>query len=402
MSAEGATVAVPVQGARRDLATISLAFFFAFLGTGASQPFVVGYLNEVHRIPLARASLVLSSVYFTFLVFRFFIGFVIDLTGLHRAKILGVAAYCLFPVILYFGHDFPVFLAGGILWGIGAPMLWTSALVQVMNVSATTRYGAAAGIVHGTVTLAQFLGLFLLPVVYTRYGYRPMFLSAAALGLIAIACMAASPNRPIARRRPELRTLGRVMGDKRSRLVALFMLASGLGYGGVVLNGFKAHIETIAGQEWLGIIFPLFPLGGMLSGYFGGRLCDRFGRWQTFAGGFCIGAAGMLLAVLTAEPSWLLLAMPLIGVQSAIVPLSAVAWIGDTTSPDERPSVMGYVLCFRDLGTAIGIVAGGIVAVRQALLLFVAVSVACAVAAAWEEHVHAAGQTLHAEKQEHS
>jgi hypothetical protein len=71
-----------------------------------------------------------------------------------------------------------------------------------------------------------------------------------------------------------------------------------------------------------------------------------------------------------------------IGLQFAVIPLSAMAWIGDVTTPADRPSVSGYVLCFRDAGIAAVILMGGFISKTAATFaLLAAVSAVCAVIA---------------------
>ena len=86
---------------RRDLFTISLAFFLAFLGAGASQPFVVAYLQEVKNLSLAQASFAFSLVYFTFVVFQGIIRIPANSAFLTNNK----TALFLIPGIFYLIHD---------------------------------------------------------------------------------------------------------------------------------------------------------------------------------------------------------------------------------------------------------------------------------------------------------
>jgi len=365
----------------RDLICISLAFFFAFLGAGACQPFVIGFLTAEKGLTLAQASLVLAMVYFTFAVFRFFIGVIIDAVGLHLAKILGVAAYAVFPFILCQAGSFPVFLAASVIWGIGAPMLWTSSLVQILNTSAPTRYATHTGVLRGTVMLAVFAGAYLLAFVYACRGYEALFGLAAALCLGGIVAMVCSPNRRFKRRKPHLRMFFQVMRSHEAKTVTVFLVCSGLAYG-IVLNGFKSHIETHCGKDWLKIILPVFFLAGILSNFLGGWVCDRVGRWKTFGWGFAIGATGMFLAWGSTSAPVLMVAMLLIGIEFAIVPLSAFAWIGDNTPPPDRGSVIGYIFSFRDLGVALAIqLRSTITEVATAALVFAIASAVCAGAA---------------------
>ncbi|MBN2312268.1 MAG: MFS transporter [Candidatus Hydrogenedentes bacterium] len=369
------------QSNRRDLITISLAFFFAFVGAGACQPFVISYLSDEKGLSPAWAPLVLSLVYFTFAVFRFFIGFIIDFVGLNRAKIIGVATYALFPFIIFRAESPAVLLLGSVVWGIGAPMLWTSSLVQVMNTAAPNRYGTAAGIVRGTVMAALFAGSYLLAFAYARSGYGAVFILASGLGVVGIGAMACTPRRRFRRERPDLHTFLRVLHNREAQAVAAFLVASGLAYG-IVLNGSKTHIEVHCGKEWLQVILPFCSFAAIVSSFVGGPVCDRLGRWPSFAWGFIVGGIGMVLAWAWTSPAVLMLAMFLIGVEYAIVPLAAFGWLGDNTSSADRASVMGYIFCFRDLGVALAIQLRGMVSsISAAFLVFAAVSAACAGAA---------------------
>ena len=368
---------------RREMLTICAAFFLAFLGAGACQPYVVSYLHEEKGLPFGQASLVLSMVYFTFVVFRFLIGFLIDVVGLHAAKIIGIATYALFPLVILAGNSLPVWLAGSVLWGIGAPMLWTSALVQVMNTSGPGRHATSAGIVRGTVMAAVLLGSYALAFVYARRDYLALFALAAVLGLAAIAAMACSPKCEVAREKPSLRKFFEVMASHEAKAVTVFLVCSGLAYG-LLLNGIKTHIEAAHGKYWLELIIPCFSLAGIVTSFLGGRICERVGRWPTFTWGFVIGGSGMLLAWALPGPRILMVAMACIGVQFAIVPLSAFAWVGDHTAPSDRAAVMGYVFCFRDLGVAVAIQARGAVGdPATAFLVFAVISLVCAGAAFW-------------------
>ena len=371
----------------RDLTTISFAFLFAFLGAGAAQPFVIDFLHDGKGLPMNQASLVLATVYFTFVVFRFFIGFLIDLLGLHLAKIIGIATYAVFPFLIYRTDSFPALLAAGVLWGIGAPLLWTSAMVQVMNTSSPTRFAGSTGIVRGGAMIGHLFGLYLLSLVYRTRGYESVFLLAAALGVAAVLAMVLSPNRPVERKKPQLRTFFRIMRSHQTKAVAAMLLCSGLGYG-VVLNGLKAHIEATCGPEWLEDIMPFFFVAAIVACFLGGRICDLTGRWPTFGWAFALGAAGMWIGGACTHPVLLMGAMVLVGIQNAVVPLAALGWIGDVTSPEDRPSVMGYILCFRELGVAIAILIGGVLraaegaaAAPTVLRAFAVASLLCAATA---------------------
>jgi MFS family permease len=365
----------------RDIVTIGMALSFVFLGAGAAQPFVVDYLHDVKGFTTTQASFVLSLVYFVFVVFWLLIGAIIDLIGMQRVKILGIATYALFPFIVYAADSYPVLLMGSVMWGIGAAMMWTSSMVQIMNSAPPGRTASSTGIVKCAEMTAAFVGLYLLSWCYDRFGYEKLFLLAAALGVGGILSMLASPKRQVGPGRPSLSKFMGLMRKPGTKTVCLLLFSSGFAYG-IILNGAKPYIELQCGKEWLKWVLPVFPMTGIFASLFGGFLCDRIGRWATFVWAFGLGALGMFLAANTSLPFVLMLAMLAIGVQNTLAPLSALGWIADNTKPHERPQVMGFVMCFRDLGVALTIQLGGAFAdTKTALILFGTLSAICSAAA---------------------
>ncbi len=365
----------------RDVALISAAFFFAFIGTGASQPFIIDYVAEAKSIPREQASLVLATVYFSFLFFRFFSDYVIRFLGVHRAKIIGAAAYALFPLLVRYAPSLPWLLAGSCFWGLGAMLLWNSSLVQVMNTSAPERYSASTGYVRGTVVIANFLGAYLLSFIYARRGYEILLYAAALLGAAGIIFMLLSPRRVIEVAKPHPRRFIALMREGDPLLVGLLFLCSAMAYG-IVLNGIKGHIEAVNGKFWLEWTMPAFWIAGIVANFGGGRYCDRAGRWPVMIAGFTVGAAGMLLLALSLHPLVIMAALACLGFQLSIVPLSVFGWIGDRAGHAERTAVVGYIFCFNDLGVALSIQMRGLFpSVPAAAWAFFAIYLCCAIAA---------------------
>jgi ENTS family enterobactin (siderophore) exporter len=273
----------------------------------------------------------------------------------------------LLPLLLFLSAPYPALLMGSIVWGLGAPMLWTSSLVHVMNASAPTRFGAATGFVRGTATLAQLMGMYILGELYEWRGMEALFLFAIAGSGVAAAAMMVSPRGGFTAARPRWQSFVAVMRRPDTITMCALLLFSGLAYG-IVLNRFKAHVESIHGPGGLSLVLPFFFIAAIASNYGGGALSDRWGRWTTIAGGYAVGAAGMLAAGIWTHTALMALALLCIGVLFAVVPLSGFAWVGDQTPPEDRASVMGYIFCFRDLGVAVGIMSASLFA--SSLTLF--------------------------------
>ena len=137
-----------------------------------------------------------------------------------------------------------------------------------------------------------------------------------------------------------------------------------------------------AGLEWVVNAYAL-TFGGLLL--LGGRAGDLLGRRRTFVTGLLLFSAASLAGGFATSPAWLLAARAVQGAGGAIVAPAALSLIA-TTFPEGPPRsrAMGVYAAMSGVGSAAGLLAGGLLVtyVSWRWVLFVNVPIGIAVALA--------------------
>ena len=137
-----------------------------------------------------------------------------------------------------------------------------------------------------------------------------------------------------------------------------------------------------AGLEWVVNAYAL-TFGGLLL--LGGRAGDLLGRRRTFITGLLLFSAASLAGGFATSPAWLLAARAVQGAGGAIVAPAALSLIA-TTFPEGPPRsrAMGVYAAMSGVGSAAGLLAGGLLVtyVSWRWVLFVNVPIGIAVALA--------------------
>jgi EmrB/QacA subfamily drug resistance transporter len=137
-----------------------------------------------------------------------------------------------------------------------------------------------------------------------------------------------------------------------------------------------------AGLEWVVNAYAL-TFGGLLL--LGGRAGDLLGRRRMFVVGLLLFSAASLAGGLAASQAWLLSARAVQGIGGAIVAPAALSLIA-TTFPEgpQRNRAMGVYAAMSGIGSAVGLLTGGLLVtyVSWRWVLFVNVPIGIAAAAA--------------------
>src|ERR1700733_2406368 len=135
-----------------------------------------------------------------------------------------------------------------------------------------------------------------------------------------------------------------------------------------------------SGLEWVANAYAL-TFGGLLL--LGGRAGDLLGRRRMFIIGLLLFSAASLAGGLATSPAWLLAARAVQGAGGAIVAPTALALIA-TTFPEGAPRsrAMGVYAAMSVAGSALGLIAGGLLVTYASWrwVLFVNVPIGLAVA----------------------
>jgi MFS family permease len=119
-----------------------------------------------------------------------------------------------------------------------------------------------------------------------------------------------------------------------------------------------------------GFVVSLYGAGSVLSGPLGGTLSDRLGRRAALTLGLWLGSAAMLFLAFCREPSWIRIATFTLGLLGDLYRPSVSAAISDIVPPESRARAFSLLYWVINLGFAIGVPLGGLVARQGFLILF--------------------------------
>jgi len=356
---------------------LPVTFFWVFFGLASVQPFVVLYLREEFGMSEVPAVTVLASVYLILGVCRFFISTVIRRIGKKRTILLGVCGYVLFPVILLFCSGFGTAMLASVSLGVGGALLWTASSAQVLDVSEKAAYGRAAGILQFFTTTGVLFGTFFYQFliqhrdsgygravlagangIFHRLGgvrdldsqYAVVFATGGLLGVVALASASLVPRVRTKVDAPSFREMIQFI-TSRERLFAPVILMIQFATYGIMLTMVNQYIKAQPdGGEYYLKVHGCYLGAGVLVSYFAGTISDRIGRKSTLFACFGCAALGLFLFSMAGSFAGFAVAAGLLGVVFGGVQPVALAYVGDISTPENRPTVHAFVYAWRDFG----------------------------------------------------
>ena len=240
-------------------------------------------------------------------LFRPWIADMIDRLGRKRSYTLGTLIMFGLPLLyLLFddplGRAYPLFLLIRILHGIGMATCFTAVFTYIGDLLPANRLNEGIGMfgISGLVGIA--LGPFLTEMALDRYGFAGLFVTASALG--AVALLAHLPLKE------SFRSTG-VKGPsffallKQRKLLTVGLLAVLFGIGIAGTSNFVAPLAEQRGLSLISVYFINYSAGAIMTRIVGGRLADLYGETRILPYGIVIYAAGMLLLPLAASLPYL-------------------------------------------------------------------------------------------------
>jgi len=345
-----------------NLIVLSSAFFFIFFGS-AHQQYLKPYFTELFGWGPIKGSVVIATVYISFMFWRLFVCYSIRLLGDFRSIILGAATYCLFVVALLLTDSFIGLFSMAVIWGWGAASLWITSGAQVLDASHESRYGAASGLFYTMIHLGFAIGIFAYGRILKHYRFMQLAhahnlrlivtLIAMIIGNLIIFRL---PKRQI-KREADLRQIFVFMKMPQFAIAGFLQFSSALGFG-ILLGLFSDYIKDEYGSAYLSITAFFYPLARAFLSFGGGALSDRLGRGMTLFISFVIGSIGLLIAGLWQGLVTAALAAFSLGFQGGLVPSISMALIGDDIKSQRRHLALGAVFFWRDLGVALALLLG--------------------------------------------
>ncbi len=243
---------------------------------------------------------VISGYVLTYAVMSFAGGALGDIVGHGRVfqvgAALGVASY----MICGLAPGFAVLVAGRVLQGLGAGLVYGTAPGIVTLASSPAARGRAVGFFSAAVGLASTLGPLAAGAMVEAFGWRSVFLVRVPLGLaLLVWAVVALPSGPLL---PTARLVHEAAGVRTPVVVACvlaFVANAGIFAIWLLAPFYLVGVRGLAAPV-AGAVFMLTPLAMTAAAPLAGRLADRLGGRGLVVGGLVLEAAG-LWAIGTAD-----------------------------------------------------------------------------------------------------
>jgi len=319
-------------------------FFFIFLGTSSSQPYINVYLKELGYSPIPL-SFVLASVYFTMAFTEIFAPSILKKLGLKKGIMIGAPASCLFAFFLFAFKNLGIFILGAIIWGFGACILWASVHTMLLKISNENRYGIEIGYLRFFVQVGLLIGSFVLGQIAIISNFRNLFLVAFFFTFSGFLFTFFLEDVKTSFSKFNFNTAF----SKKLTIFTIAMFISVFGYGLVVnqLNFFIAEKFSIS---FLSKIIVLFYLSAGILSFFGGKLIDKTGEiiipflFFLFSGLFLI-----IFSFYQSIPLSIF-SIIFIGGLYEIVPIAITVRIGKIIPENKRANTISSTFLWRDFG----------------------------------------------------
>lgn len=120
-----------------------------------------------------------------------------------------------------------------------------------------------------------------------------------------------------------------------------------------------------------GLVIALYGAGGAIAGPVGGFLADRVGRRFTMVLALAVGGAGMIALGMMHRVEWIASTLFVVALVTEMYRPAAQAAISDMVAPSDRIRAFGILYWVINLGFAVGLTLGGLLASKSYFWLFV-------------------------------
>ncbi|HGE72032.1 TPA: MFS transporter [Candidatus Poribacteria bacterium] len=338
----------------RDLKILSIAFFFIFMGSSFQQ-FLIPYLQKSTSWSAMKCSVILMVVYSTFLFWRVFVNYTIKWLGDYVSIFLGSLTYSGFMLSLYLTKQYPLIILSALIWGWGAAALWITSSSQVLDASRSSQYGMASGIFYCATHLGFAFGVLLLGNIGERFSGDHAVLTACLAIVIGNIIILFIPKRNT-HRESRIGIAFTMMLAKKIRIVSFLLFASSLSFG-LMLGAFTGVAEK-HGFAYLAGTAVFAPIARAVLSLVGGFISDKLGRGKTLFISFAISTVGLASAGIWSNIVTLAFSALSLGLQGGLVPVSAMAIIGDSVNTERRHLAFSATFVWRDLGVVLSLFFG--------------------------------------------
>jgi predicted MFS family arabinose efflux permease len=264
-------------------------------------------------------------------------------------------------LLVAFAPNLPLLLMGRVLLGAALGGFWTMSAAVMMRLVPEALIPRALAIMFSGVSAATILAAPVGSYLGDIFGWRSVFLIAAALGAVTLIVQFATLPALAPAGSARLRTLIDVL---RRPGVGLGMISIALVFTGhfALFTYVRPFLETVTGvgiSAVSGILLG-FGLANFLGTYLGGLLLSWNMRFTMTIMPLAMGFLGLGLALSGGAPVLDAALMALWGLAFGAVPVAWSTWITRTV-PDEAETGGGLIVAAVQLAIAMGAAVGGAV-----------------------------------------
>jgi MFS family permease len=229
-------------------------------------------------------------------------------------------------------------LALRLFHGVGMGLFPTAATVVIAELAPPARRGEATGWFGITNSLGLILGPVLGPAVAGHLGFPVLFLLAAGVAGVGMACICLVPAAERPARRSRLPRPGDLFSPA-AVLPSLILLLLYIPYGTVV--AFIPLVATTRGLENPGLFYTVFAAAMLLVRAKAGEISDRRGRAAVIVPGMIVTVLSFLVLGVTTGWIGVLAGGALLGLGFGSAQPALMALTTDRVAPAERGKAMG-------------------------------------------------------------
>ena len=344
----------------RDFVAISSALFVSATGAMAFVQFLVPYLTSVKGLSTEEASVLLAVAFAVAGLGRFAYPAVQRRIGDRGVLLLGHVFLTAYPALLVVAHGAPSVAAAVVLFGAGGAMVFSAGPLQILDATPRRWHGRASGWFFATNFLAWALGVLLLGTVAQGIGLHAVPAVASALAAAGLATIAVVPAHRDVRRESGGWAPIRWALMPGPRTILVLMAASSIAFG-LMFVTVTAIATARLGPGVATLVIALFYVARLPGSVLAGIVVDRVGPSRLLFGAFWAAAVTLVAVPLTDGAPILMLAVIVLGLQQAAVPVAAMA-SAERWAPTGA-SHLTYTPFFAalELGVAVTVLTGQIV-----------------------------------------
>ena len=342
--------------ATRPFVLVCLATGFFYLSFYLILPVMPLYVADLGGTS-NQIGLIIGLFAFVAMFMRPLAGWLIDTRGNRKVLVAGMAIFLLASLGYLLTPSVRGILALRLFHGLGMGLFPTAATVVIAELAPPARRGEAMGWFGIANSIAFILGPAGGLAVVARMGYAVLFLLAAGVAALGLACiwlLRLPARKPLSPAR--LPRLGDVF-SRAALLPSAILLLLYLPYGSII--SFIPIVATQRGLTNPGLFFTVYAAAMLLVRSKAGGISDRRGRAAVILPGMAIAAVSLVVLGVASGPAGILAGGAIFGIAFGMAQPTLMALVVDRVSPAERGKAMGTFYTAWELGIAAGAAGSG-------------------------------------------